>query len=351
MAADILNPVTALTSSPVSHPETMNHLVIVLGDTSIDAFETSGILEANGNVCAVLASTERATIEALDQPGGFRSRFPERVFTAYLKPAPSNFAQVAEELVPWLTPRSLSQRLRGGAEGALDRADAATRLLLSEDFSTALDAALIWAHARPINGVHLAVGALGFAVAGRMTGSGTLVAAVDLLERKLVDFAGAADEVWIDMLIGLASIHQHARREFEDARVGSMALVAELGAAVADPAVAGPSGLFGAHLGQILVLGPPEGGGTLRDVQEANASLQLALSAILSGTSQRQREALRPGANRTVNGRRPDAVFAGIGVLEVVFDPALASRWVAQRILASMPSPPDLPGLSPGHTP
>jgi len=351
MAADILNPATALTSSPASHPETMNHLVIVLGDTSIDAFETSGILEANGNVCAVLASTERATIEALDQPGGFRSRYPERVFTAYLKPAPTNFAQVAEELVPWLTPRPLSQRLRGGAEGALDRADAATRLLLSEDFSTALDAALIWAHARPINGVHLAVGALGFAVAGRMTGSGTLVAAVDLLERKLVDFAGAADEVWIDMLIGLASIHQHARREFEDARVGSMALVAELGAAVADPAVAGPGGLFGAHLGQILVLGPPEGGGTLRDVQEANASLQLALSAILSGTSQRQREALRPGANRTVNGRRPDAVFAGIGVLEVVFDPALASRWVAQRILASMPSPPDLPGLSPGHTP
>ena len=117
-----------------------------------------------------------------------------------------------------------------------------------------------------------------------------------------------------------------------------MALVAELGAAVANPAVAGPSGRFGAHLGQILVLGPPEGGGTLKDVQEANASLQLALSAILSGASQRQREALRPGANRTVNGRRPDAVFAGIGVLEVVFDPALASRTVAQRILATMPS-------------
>ena len=75
--------------------------------------------------------------------------------------------------------------------------------------------------------------------------------------------------------------------------------------------MAGPSGRFGTHLGQILVLGPPEGGGTLKDVQEANASLQLALSALVSGASQRQREALRPGANRTVNGRRPDAVFAG----------------------------------------
>jgi hypothetical protein len=339
MAADTFNAPTASTSTSVSRPETMNHLVMVLGDTSINAFETSGILAANRNVCAVLASTERATIEALDQPGGFRSRYPERVFTAYLKPAPTDFAQVPGELVPWLTPRPRSQRLRGGAEGALDRADAATRLLLSEDFSTALDAALIWAHARPIDGVHLAVGAIGFVVAGRMTGSGTLVAAVDLLEKKLVDFAGAADEVWIDMLIGIASIHQHARREFEDARVGSMALVAELGAAVADPADAGPSGLFGAHLGQILVLGPPEGGGTLKDVQEANASLQLALSAIVSGASQRQREALRPGANRTVNGRRPDAVFAGIGVLEVVFDSARASRWVAQRILATLPLP------------
>lgn len=203
----------------------------------------------------------------------------------------------------------------------------------------AVNAALIWAHARPIQGVHLAVGVLGFAVAGRMTGSGTLPAAVDLIENKLVDFAGAADEVWIDLLIGTASIHQHPRREFEDARVGSMALVAELGFAVANPAVAGPSGRFGAHLGQILVLGPPDGGGTLKDVQEANASLQLALSAILSGASQRQREALRPGANRTVNGRRPDAVFAGIGVLEVVFDPARAARTVAQRILATMPEP------------
>jgi hypothetical protein len=352
MATGILNPSTVSAASTASRPETMNHLVMVLGDTSIDAFETSGILEANHNICAVLASTERATIEALDQPGGFRSRFPERVFPAYLKPAPTDFAQVSEELVPWLTPRPPSQRLRGGAEGALDRADAATRLLLSEDFSTALDAALIWAHARPINGIQLAVGAIGFAVAGRMTGSGTLVAAVDLLERKLVDFAGAADEVWIDMLIGTASIHQHAKREFEDARVGSLALVAELGAAVADPAVAGPSGRFGTHLGQILVLGPPQGGGTFKNVREANASLQLALSAIVSGASQRQREALRPGTNRTANGRRSDAVFAGIGVLEVVFDPALASRWVAQRILASMPLPTGPgPRLSPGHTP
>ena len=119
----------------------------------------------------------------------------------------------------------------------------------------------------------------------------------------------------------------------------STALIAELGAAVADPAAAGPSGRFGTHLGQVLVLGPPEGGGTLKDVPEANASLQMALSAIVSGASQRQREALRPGANRTVNGRRPDAVFAGIGVLEVVFDPVLASRWVARRLLATMPQP------------
>jgi len=43
--------------------------VVVLGDTSIDAFVPSGILQANQNICAVLASTERATIEALDQPG------------------------------------------------------------------------------------------------------------------------------------------------------------------------------------------------------------------------------------------------------------------------------------------
>ena len=340
MATETLNPVAESATARASGPETMNHIVVVSGDTSIDVFVSSGILKAHHNICAVLASTERATIEALDQPGGFRSRFPERVFTVYLKPAPTEFAQVAEELIPWLTPRPLSQRLRGGAEGALDRADAATRLLLSEDFSTALNAALIWAHARPIQGIHLAVGVVGFAVAGRMTGSGTLVAAVDLIEKKLVDFAGAADEVWIDLLIGTASIHQHARREFEDARMGSMALVAELGAAVADPAVAGPSGLFGTHLGQILVLGPPEGGGTLKDVQEANASLQLALSAIVSGASQRQREALRPGANRTVNDRRPDAIFAGIGVVEVVFDPARAARTVAQRILATMPQPP-----------
>lgn len=339
---DILNPSTTPATSPATRPETMNHLVMVIGDTSIDAFVNSAILELHSNICAVLASTERATIEALDRPAGFRSRFPERVFTAYLKPAPTDFAQAPEELLPWLTPRPPSQRLRGGAEGALDRPDAATRLMLSEEFRSAVDAALIWAHARPISGIHLAVGVLGFAVAGRMTGSGALVPAVDLLEKKLVDFAGAADEVWIDLLIGTASIHQPAKREFEDARVGSQALIAELGAAVADPGVAGPSGRFGTHLGQILVLGPPAGGGILKDVQEANASLQLALSAIVSGASQRQREALRPGAIRTVNDRRPDAVFAGMGVLEVVFDPARASRWVAQRILATM-SPPTGP--------
>jgi hypothetical protein len=339
MQTETVSPAADQAAFPASRPQTMNQMVVVLGDTSIDAFVPSGILQANQNICAVLASTERATIEALDQPGGFRSQSPERVFTAYLKPAPPDFSQVSEDLLPWLTDRPLSQRLRGGAEGALDRADAATRLLLSEDFSAALNAGLIYAHARPIQGIHLAVGVTCFAVAGRMTGSGTLVAAVDLIETKLVDFAGAADEIWIDLLIGTASIHQHARREFEDARVGSTALVAELGAAVADPAVAGPSGLFGTHLGQILVLGPPEGGGTLKDVQEANASLQLALSAVVSGPSQRQREALRPGANRTVNGRRPDAVFAGIGVLEVVFDPTRAARAAAQRILASM-SPP-----------
>ena len=339
MPPDILNPTAVSALSPGNRPDTMNYLVMVLGDTGINAFETSGILEANHNICAVLASTERATIEGLDQPGGFRSRFPERVFTAYLKPAPTDFAQAREALIPWLTPRPLSQRLRGGAEGALDRADAATRLWLSEDFRSALNAALIWAHARPINGNHLAVGVVGFAVAGRMTGSGALVAAVDSLEDLLVNFAKGADEVWIDLLIGTASLHQHANREFEDARVGSTALIAELGAAVADPAAAGPSGRFGTHLGQVLVLGPPEGGGTLKDVPEANASLQMALSAIVSGASQRQREALRPGANRTVNGRRPDAVFAGIGVLEVVFDPVLASRWVARRLLATMPQP------------
>jgi hypothetical protein len=66
----------------------------------------------------------------------------------------------------------------------------------------------------------------------------------------------------------------------------------------------------------------------------------LALSAIVSGPSQRQREALRPGANRTVNDRRPDAVFADIGVLEVIFDPPRAARSAAQRILASIPQPP-----------
>jgi hypothetical protein len=338
MPPDIYKPTAASAPSPGNRRDTTNYLAMVIGDTGIDAFESSGILEANRNICAVLASTERATIEGLDQPGGFRSRFPERVFTAYLKPAPTDFAQAREALIPWLTPRPLSQRLRGGAEGALDRADAATRLLLSEDFRSALNAALIWAHARPISGNHLAVGVVGVAVAGRMTGSGALVPAVDILEDLLVNFKGA-DEVWIDLLIGTASIHQHANREFEDARVGSTALIAELGAAVADPAAAGPSGRFGTHLGQVIVLGPPEGGGTLKDVPEANASLQLALSAIVSGASQRQREALRPGANRTVNRRRPDAVFAGIGVLEVVFDPAMASPWVARRLLATMPQP------------
>jgi hypothetical protein len=315
MPPDIRNPTAAPALSPGNRPGTTNYLVMVIGDTGIDAFVSSGILKANPNICVVLASTERATIEGLDQPGGFRSRFPERVFTAYMKPAPADFAQAREALIPWLTPRPPSQRLRGGPEGALDRPDAATRLLLSEDFRSALNAALIWAHARPISGNHLAVGVVGVAVAGRMTGSGALVPAVDILEDLLANFKGA-DEVWIDLLIGTASIHQHADREFDDARVGSTALIAELGAAVADPAA---------------------GGGTLKDVPEANASLQLALSAIVSGASQRQREALRPGANRTM--RRPDAVFAGIGVLEVVFDPALASSWVARRLLATMPQP------------
>jgi hypothetical protein len=279
-------------------------------------------------------------VEKLDQPGGFRSRFPERVFTAYLKPAPADFDQVRPDLLPWLTLRPDSQRHRGGAEGALDRADAATRLMLSDDFRDAVNYALIWAHSRRIDGIHLAVGVVGFAVAGRMTGSGTLVAAVDILEELLVDFDGAADKVWIDLLVGTASIHQHAPFEFEDARIGTTSLVAELGAAVADAKTAGPSGLFGRHLGQILLLGPPEGGGTLKDVRESNASLQLALSAVVSGPSQRQREALRPGANRVVNNRRPDAVFAGIGVLEVVYDRDRAAAMVAQRILATMPEPP-----------
>ena len=166
MPPDIYKPTAASAPSPGNRPDTTNYLAMVIGDTGIDAFESSGILEANRNICAVLASTERATIEGLDQPGGFRSRFPERVFTAYLKPAPTDFAQAREALIPWLTPRPLSQRLRGGAEGALDRADAATRLLLSEDFRSALNAALIWAHARPISGNHLAVGVVGVAVAG-----------------------------------------------------------------------------------------------------------------------------------------------------------------------------------------
>ena len=169
MTSSTFSPGAGLAADP---HETMNHVVVVLGDTSIDAFEASGLLDANHNICAVLASTERATIEALDRPGGFRSRYPDRVFTAYLKPAPTDFSQVPDEPRPWLTPRAESQRVRGGAEGAIDRADAATRLLLSEDFSRELNAALIWAHARPIQGIHLAVGILGFAVAGRMTGFG-----------------------------------------------------------------------------------------------------------------------------------------------------------------------------------
>ena len=53
MAASAVNPSAA---SP-SRPGTMNHMVVVLGDTSINAFETSGILEANLNICAVLASS------------------------------------------------------------------------------------------------------------------------------------------------------------------------------------------------------------------------------------------------------------------------------------------------------
>src|SRR5580693_3587448 len=81
-----------------NRPETMNHVIMVLGDTSIDAFESSGILEVNDNICTVLASTERATVEALDEPGGFRSRFPDRVWTVYLKPAPTDFAQVSQHL-------------------------------------------------------------------------------------------------------------------------------------------------------------------------------------------------------------------------------------------------------------
>jgi hypothetical protein len=330
----------ASATSATDGNETMNHVIMVLGDTSIEAFTSSGILEANENICAVLVSTERATVEDLDRPGGFRSRLPERVFTVYLKPAPTGFELDFPELLPWLTPRPDSQRHRGGAEGALDRADAATRLMLSNEFRDGLRDALIWAHNRPIDGIHLAVGVVGFVVAGRMTGSGTLVAAVDVLEELLVDFDGAADKVWIDLLIGTASITQHAPTEFEDARIGTTALIAELGVAIADPAAAGPSGQFGRHLGHIMLLGPPEGGGTLRDVRESNASLQLALSAVVSGLSQRQREALRPSANRTVNSGDSNAVFAGIGVLEVVFDPARAARSVARRILATMPKPP-----------
>lgn len=339
MPADSQNPAARQAPPTAARPETMSQVVLVVGDTSISVFESSGILAANDNVCAVLVSTERATIAALDRPGGFRSRFPERVFTVDLKPAPAHPEQARPELSRWLTRRQGSQRLRGGAEGALDRADAAIRLLLSQDFRQALNSALIWAHARPTSGNHLAVGVVCFAVAGRMTGSGALVAAVDQLEDKLVDFEGRADEVWIDLLIGTASIHQHANREFEDARVGSTAVIAELGAALANPAVAGPSGRFGSHLGQILLIGPPEGGGTLRDVKEANSSLQLALAALVSGDSQRQREALRPGANRTVNDRGADAVFAGLGVHEVVFDPDRAAHQAARFLLATMPQP------------
>jgi hypothetical protein len=333
------NPTAAPAASPSGRHEPTSQLVVVLGDTSIRAFQSSGILETNLNIGVVLASTERATIGALEQQGGFRSRFPERVFPVYLKPAPDDPVSARPEMAPWVTPRPGVQHLRGGAEGALDRPDAATRLLLSHEFRSALNNGLIWAYARRPRGNHLAVAVTCFAVAGRMTGSGTLVAALDVLEDALIDFAGRADEVWIDALIGTASIHQHAKREFEDARVGSTAVIAELGEALADPATAGPSGRFGRHLGQILLLGPPNGGGTLRDLQEADASFQLALSAIVSGASQRQREALRPGANRAINERGSGARFVGIGVLEVVFDPAQAAGWVAQRLLATMPQP------------
>jgi hypothetical protein len=320
-----------------THGETMSQIVLVLGDTSIKVFESSRILEANDNVCAVLVSTERQTIVELDKPRGFRARFPERVFTVDLKPAPADPTLARPELSPWLTSRPLAQRLRGGAEGAIDRADATTRLWLSEEFRAALRSALIWAHARPTSGNRLAVGMMCFAVAGRMTGSGTVVTALDILEDTLVDFQGRADECWIDVLVGTASIYQQSFKEFDEARGGSTALVAELGVAVADPSAAGPSGRFGTHLGHILVLGPPNGGGTLRDVPEANASLALALSALVSGDSQRQREASRPGANRIVNDRGPGAVFAGVGVLEVVFDRDQAARWGAQRLLATLP--------------
>jgi hypothetical protein len=340
MTTDITDTAAAPDATAADRAETMNHVIMVLGDTSIEAFTSSGILEGNKNICAVLASTERATVENLDQPGGFRGHFPERAFTVYLKPAPPDFEHVDPKLVPWLTPRPNLSRQRGGAEGALDRADAATRLLLSYEFRGALRDALIWAHKRPIEGIHLAVGVVGFAVAGRMTGSGTLVAAVDVLEDLLIDFDGYADKLWIDLLIGTASIHQHAPTELEDARIGTAALIAELGAAIADPALAGPSGRFSWNLGHIMVLGPPEGGGTLQDVQESNASLQLTLSALVSGLSQRQREAVRPSANRTVNSRDRNAVFAGIGVLEVVFDPSRAAGSAARRILATMPKPP-----------
>ena len=192
-------------------------MVVVLGDTSIRAFQSSGILETNLNIGVVLASTERATIGALEQQGGFRSRFPERVFPVYLKPAPDDPVSARPEMAPWVTPRPGVQHLRGGAEGALDRPDAATRLLLSHEFRSALNNGLDPAHARRPRGNHLAVAVTCFAVAGRMTGSGTLVAALDVLEDALIDFAGRADEVWIDALIGTASIHQHAKREFEDA--------------------------------------------------------------------------------------------------------------------------------------
>ncbi|HEY1916152.1 MAG TPA: hypothetical protein VGH27_11325 [Streptosporangiaceae bacterium] len=339
MTADPVAPGADPATAAPTRPETMSQVVLVLGDTSIDVFMSAAILETNDNVCAVLASTERETIVRLDQPGGFRSRFPQRVFTVDLKPAPAEPAVARPELEPWLTARPNHQRQRGGPDGALDRADATTRLWLSEEFRAALTAALIWAHARPASGNHLAVGVTCFAVAGRMTGSGTVVAALDLLEQTLVDFQGQADECWIDLLIGTASIHQHATREFDDARRGSAALVAELGVALDDPATAGPSGRFGRHLGQILVLGPPQGGGSLRDVAEANASLALALSAIVSGDSQRQREALRPGVTRVVNDRGANAVFAGIGALEVTFDAALAAPWAAARLLADMPMP------------
>src|SRR5215472_3315201 len=105
MTTDLTDTAAAPDAAATDHTETMNHVILVLGDTSIEAFTSSGILEANKNICAMLASTERATVEDLDRQGGFRSRFPERAFTVYLKPAPPDFDLISPKLVPWLTPR------------------------------------------------------------------------------------------------------------------------------------------------------------------------------------------------------------------------------------------------------